>query len=51
LVMGHGFVNFSVNGEEQSFKEEKKVWFAYENGVLTQLSRSEFKEKNRGKAW
>ncbi len=51
LVMGHGYVNFSVNGEEQSFKEEKKVWFSYENGVLRQLSRSEFKEKNRGKAW
>jgi hypothetical protein len=51
LVMGHGYVNFMVNGEEKRFKEEKKVWFSYENGVLTQLSRSEFKEKNRGKAW
>jgi hypothetical protein len=51
LVMGHGYVNFSVNGEEKRFKEEKKVWFSYENGVLRQLSRSEFKEKNRGKAW
>jgi hypothetical protein len=51
LVMGHGYVNFSVNGEELKFKEEKKVWFSYENGVLRQLSRSEFKEKNRGKAW
>ena len=51
LVMGHGFVNFDVNGEEQKFKDEKKVWFSYENGVLSKLSRSEFKEKNRGKAW
>jgi len=51
LVMGHGFVNFEVNGEEKSFKDEKKVWFGYENGVLSKLSRSEFKEKNRGKAW
>lgn len=51
LVMGHGYVTFSVNGEEKRFKEEKKVWFSYENGVLRQLSRSEFKEKNRGKAW
>jgi len=51
LVMGHGFVNFEVNGEEKKFKDEKKVWFAYENGVLSKLSRSEFKEKNRGKAW
>ncbi len=51
LVMGHGYVNFDVNGEEQKFKDEKKVWFSYENGVLTKLSRSEFKEKNRGKAW
>lgn len=51
LVMGHGYVNFEVNGEEQKFKEESKVWFSYENGVLTKLTRSEFKEKNRGKAW
>ncbi len=51
LVMGHGYVNFDVNGEEITFKDEKKVWFAYENGSLTKLSRSEFKEKNRGKAW
>lgn len=51
LVMGHGFVNFEVNGEEQKFKDEGKVWFSYENGVLSKLSRSEFKEKNRGKAW
>jgi len=51
LVMGHGFVNFEVNGEEESFKDEGKVWFSYENGVLRKLSRSEFKEKNRGKAW
>ena len=51
LVMGHGFVNFEVNGEEQNFKDERKVWFAYENGSLKKLTRSEFKEKNRGKAW
>ena len=51
LVMGHGYVNFEVNGEEQKFKDEKKVWFAYENGTLHKLTRSEFKEKNRGKAW
>lgn len=51
LVMGHGFVNFEVNGEEQTFKDENKVWFSYENAVLNKISRSEFKEKNRGKAW
>ena len=51
LVMGHGYVNFEVNGEEQSYKDKNKVWFAYENGTLSKVSRSEFKEKNRGKAW
>ena len=51
LVMGHGYVNFEVNGEEKKYKDESKVWFGYENGTLTKLSRSEFKEKNRGKAW
>lgn len=51
LVMGHGFVNFDINGEEMSFKDENKAWFVYENGTLTKLSRKEFKERNRGKAW
>jgi len=51
LVMGHGYVNFEVNGEEQKYKDENKVWFAYENGSLTKLTRAQFKEKNRGKAW
>jgi len=51
LVMGHGFVNFEVNGQEQKYKDEKKVWFAYENGSLRKLNRTDFKEKNRGKAW
>ena len=51
LVMGHGYVNFEVNGEELKYKDENKVWFSYENGSLTKLTRSEFKEKNRGKAW
>lgn len=51
LVMGHGFVNFDINGEQQGFKDEKKVWFSYENGTLKKLNRKEFKEKNRGKAW
>ena len=51
LVMGHGFVNFEVNGETTKYKDERKVWFAYENGSLSKLSRAQFKEKNRGKAW
>jgi len=51
LVMGHGFVNFDVNDEKKNFNDKNKVWFAYENGVLSKLTRSEFKEKNRGKAW
>jgi len=51
LVMGHGFVNFDVNGEEKKYKDERKVWFSYENGSLHKLTRAEFKEKNRGKAW
>lgn len=51
LVMGHGYVSFNVNGEEINFKDQGKVWFAYENGTLTKLSRREFKEKNRGENW
>ncbi len=51
LVMGHGYVDFSVNDEQKHFKDEQKVWFAYENGTLSKITRAEFKEKNRGKAW
>lgn len=51
LVMGHGYVNFMVNGEEQKYTDDSKVWFSYANGVLTKLTKREFKEKNRGKAW
>ncbi len=51
LVMGHGYVNFEVNGEEMKFQDENKVWFAYENGTLNKITRNEFTTKNRGKAW
>lgn len=51
LVMGHGFINFEVNGEKKEFEDKNKVWFSYENGVLTKITKSEFKEKNRGNAW
>jgi len=51
LVMGHGYVGFEVNEEEKNFSDKNKVWFSYENGILTKITRSEFKEKNRGKAW
>lgn len=51
LVMGHGYVDFEVNEEEKKFNDKNKVWFAYENGTLSKVTRAEFKEKNRGKAW
>lgn len=51
LVMGHGYVDFNVNGEEKKYADENKMWFAYEKGTLTELKRQEFKDKNRGKAW
>ncbi|HIC43374.1 MAG TPA: hypothetical protein EYO73_03515 [Sulfurimonas sp.] len=51
LVMGHGYVKFEVNGVEKSYRDESKVWFSYENASLSKLTRSEFKEKNRGKSW
>ena len=51
LVMGHGYVNFEINEEEKKFNDKNKVWFAYENGSFSKITRSQFKEKNRGKAW
>lgn len=51
MVMGHGYVNFDINGVEESFADTKKMWFVYEGGTLRKISKSEFTEKNRGKAW
>jgi len=51
LVTGHSYLNFDVNGEEIKYSDKNKAWFSYEGGVLTKLTRTEFKEKNRGKAW
>jgi len=51
LVMGHGYVTFDVHGEEKRFKDENKVWFAFENGSLSKLTRSQFTKKNKGQSW
>lgn len=51
IVCGHGSLKLK-NGEKTfDFNDEKKLWFVYENGVVTQINRGEFKARNRGKNW
>jgi hypothetical protein len=51
LTLGHGNVNFSINGEIQKFQSAKSVRFLYSDGKLKQLSMEEFKILNRGRSW
>jgi hypothetical protein len=49
--LGHGHVNFSVNGEIDSYKDYRSMHFLYEYGELKKLSRPEYLALNKGKEW
>jgi len=51
LVFGHGNLKLENGDEVLDFKNQNKLWFVYENGVVTQINRREFKARNRGKNW
>lgn len=51
MVFGHGSLKLENGDETFDFKDENKLWFVYENGVLTQINRREFKARNRGNNW
>jgi hypothetical protein len=51
ITLGHGYVDFEVNGQEYNYKTEEGLKFLYKDGELKPISFSEFKRLNRGYAW
>lgn len=51
IVLGHGRVEIESPAGKKLLKEKETVWFVYENGALTQLSKEEFVQRNGGKNW
>lgn len=51
LTLGHGYVNFNINGKETSYTDEQGLKFLYKDGELKPISFEEFKRLNRGYVW
>ena len=51
FVFGHGYVDIIVNGEVQKFSSKENVRFLYKDGVISTLTKREFKTLNRGRLW
>ncbi len=51
ITLGHGYVDFEVNGKEYSYTTEKGLKFLYQDGELKPISFKEFKRLNRGYVW
>lgn len=51
LSLGHGYVDFSVNGELDTYKSYRSIRFLYEYGELKKLTRAEYLALNKGKEW
>jgi len=51
LVLGHGRVDIQSGESTQSLQEKNTVWFALENGILKQITKAQFVERNGGKNW
>lgn len=51
LTLGHGYVDFEINGKTYSYKSQKGLKFLYKDGELRSISLAEFKKLNRGYVW
>lgn len=51
IFLGHGRVEIESGNEKNILKEKETVRFLCENGVLKQISRDQFIERNGGKNW
>lgn len=51
ITLGHGYVDFEVNGKEYNYKTQQGLKFLYKDGELKPLSFQEFKRLNRGYVW
>ncbi len=51
LSLGHGYVDFDVNGKTIEYKKGKNLRFVYRDGELTKINFEEFKRINKGNEW
>ena len=51
LSLGHGYVNFEIDGKIKKFSTKKNMRFIYKNNELKKISLKEFKRLNRGNRW
>ncbi len=51
LSLGHGYVDFEVNGETIEYTKGKNLRFVYRDGELTKINYEEFKNINKGNEW
>ena len=51
MIFGHGHFKVEQGEEALDFSSDNRLRFIYENGVLREISRVEFKERNRGQNW
>ncbi len=51
IETGHAFLKIDLGSEIKEYNQNGKKYFKFENGELTEISRQDFKDLNKGKAW
>lgn len=51
MIFGHGHFKIEQNDEVLDYSSDNRLRFIYEDGVLREITRAEFKERNRGENW
>ncbi|MFZ2890812.1 hypothetical protein [Sulfuricurvum sp.] len=51
IFLGHGRIEIDIGGEKTVLKDKETIRFICENGILKQISKEEFIERNGGKNW
>jgi len=51
LLFGHGYVTIAVDGVKHVFSQKEQLRLHYKDGVISKVTKAEFKRLNRGRAW
>lgn len=51
ILFGHGMVDLSQGDELHNFASAKRLFILYEDGVIKEIGKNEYKTLNRGKMW
>lgn len=51
ILFGHGLIKISQGDELHDFDSSKRLFVLYEDGVIKEIGKNEFKTLNRGKMW